>query len=289
MLIAATSIAPAEDPEPQMRAMAAWLDAGATVHSLNDPVEIDLLAPLHPAVRFVPVAQTGLRSFGARLVRLRDLIGHVRSLGVPVVAIANSDVILHDFDLPEAVRLARTAAIAGVRADVCDLGDSEAWTAPGFDFFLMPAAMLEQTERQDFHLGLPYWDYWMPAMLLLRGNRVLITDPPAARHRVHDNRWLRNTMAASGIFTAAMLEEMERGRDADLPINARADWLAVDILRSYQQALLHRVYGVTRPEDEADRMAADRSAREFGDLFAAATRGFIDRAAERIDLSLRHG
>ncbi len=285
ILPVATSIAPAGDPALQQRALGAWMELGAEVHSLNSPAEIQQLAPLYPQVRFTPVARTGQAVCGRPLVHLADLFAHLAGLDAPVVGLVNSDILPVDLDLVRAEEAANQAAIAGVRLDVDDL-DSRANPAAvqGFDYFLLPSDRLAGLACENFYLGMPYWDYWLPATLLLQGCPVLITDPPAALHRAHSQVWGERALMLNAIFTAEMLDELERGRAAGGPLLSGREGLAVDVLRHYQQSLLHRVFGAARPADAAAQAHADLSAREFGDFFAAAVRAFVEQSAGRIDL-----
>lgn len=85
---------------------------------------------------------------------------------------------------------------------------------------------------------------------------------------------------------AALQPPDRRAADASLPGNLMH---RQTLRRKHDDAgalnVLEEAVAVTAvPEAEADRIFAERAAREVGDLFAAAIRGFIDRAAERIDL-----
>ena len=59
----------------------------------------------------------------------------------------------------------------------------------GYDYFLMSGDVLDDFADGPFCLGMPFWDYWLPLMALLKGRPLKALQSPVALHVAHETRW----------------------------------------------------------------------------------------------------
>jgi tetratricopeptide (TPR) repeat protein len=112
--------------------------------------------------------------------------------------------------------------LTGQRYDLGSLNGGAMHTYfPGFDFFFFDRAAANALAHmtRPFAMGVPWWDYWFPLSLLLRGYNVQSLTRPAVLHLQHDQQvtgktpiW--RTMARE--FARAMLHD-SRGAHLSSP------------------------------------------------------------------------
>lgn len=235
----ATSIMPAMsrrnagsvfDSGYQKLCIRSWLDCGFRVTSVNPPDEIPDLARAYPEVTFVPTESTSM-SGGRRLPYIADLLRVLSEAPEPVVGIVNSDLVFEPSAawgtwLPGTVG---TAVVTGQRHDATSLFDGSFrkyyW---GFDFFFFDgksARDLLET-ASPFAMGLPWWDYWLPAALSLKGRQVLTLERPTVVHLIHkepslDDGWRQSAMSFASFVVqeaAKFRGPLPQGVNAVLPL-----------------------------------------------------------------------
>jgi tetratricopeptide (TPR) repeat protein len=194
-----------------------WLDCGFRVISVNPPDEIPDLALSYPEVTFVATESTS-GSAGRRLPYIADLLRALIEAPEPVVGIVNSDIVFEPSAawrtwLPGTVG---AALVTGQRHDATSLFDGTLrkyyW---GFDFFFFDnkAARDLLETASHFAMGLPWWDYWLPAALSLKGRQVLTLERPTVAHLIHkepslDDGWRQLAMS----FAAFVAQEAAKFR-----------------------------------------------------------------------------
>ena len=195
-----------------------WLDCGFRVMSVNHPDEIPDLAQAYPEVSFVPASGDASAVSGRRTPYIADLLGTLIEAPEPVTGIINSDLVFEPSPswqtwLPNTVG---DAVVTGQRHDATSLLDGTFrkyyW---GFDFFFFDhksARDLLET-ASPFAMGLPWWDYWLPAALSLKGRRVLTLERPTVAHLIHkepslDDGWRQLAMN----FASFIVEEAAKCR-----------------------------------------------------------------------------
>ena len=206
----ATSIAPGANLANQQLAVASWQQLGFAVISVNAPEEIAVLAPHFPTIRFAAVSRDGREKFGKPYIYFDDLLACLYEEGAPICGIVNSDIHLldnrlYDFVLTEA----SGAFLFGARIDVDSLerryqGD---WFQ-GFDFFFFDRSLIPRYPREDFCIGLPWWDYWIVLIPLACDYPVKKLISPVAYHVRHtpgnlsSNSWIPLGMTLAKYFPA---------------------------------------------------------------------------------------
>jgi tetratricopeptide (TPR) repeat protein len=194
-----------------------WLDCGFRVISVNHSDEIPDLAASYPEVTFVATGAT-CGNIGRRLPYIADLLRALLDAPEPVMGIVNSDLVFEPSAswgtwLPGAVG---RALVTGQRHDATSLLDGTFrkyyW---GFDFFFfdIKAARDLLETASTFAMGLPWWDYWLPAALSLKGRRVLTLERPTVAHLIHkepslDDGWRQLAMS----FATFVVQEAAKSR-----------------------------------------------------------------------------
>jgi hypothetical protein len=185
-----------------------WIECGFHILSVNDPDEIPALAARYPEVEFVPAARNASSVFGRKLPFLADMLSVLAGQTAPVLGIINSDVIFEPVPAAWeqlATLVARKTIAAAQRLDARSLaGGALHRYTPGFDglFFDRAAAASLASDIRPFTMGLPWWDYWLPVMLALRGYAIECIGRPAMLHLFHQSR----TDARSGPWRVLALE-----------------------------------------------------------------------------------
>jgi hypothetical protein len=197
---------PSGDRALQTAAVASWQRAGFGVLSVNAAQEIAALSHDYPHVTFITATATGERIAGKPVPYIHDLLKALRaacaSHGTPLVdcmvGVINADIHLR---LPDGGRAAleaaaRNALLLGPRVDVPS-AEALAQFKPaghetysvGYDYFLMSGNLLADFGDTPFCIGMPFWDYWMPLVALLKGRPLKTINAPVALHVGHETRW----------------------------------------------------------------------------------------------------
>lgn len=170
-----------------------WIDSGFRILSLNDPDEIPALAARHKEVAFIPAGRNASALFGRRTPFIGDVLAALAGAPEPVLGIINSDLLFEPAsgwsNLESLV--ARKAVVTGQRYDVRTLaGGALHRYVPGFDYFFFDhAAAADLAEDgHPFSMGLPWWDYWLPLTLALKGYDIRCVGHPAVLHLAHESR-----------------------------------------------------------------------------------------------------
>ncbi|MDX2223516.1 MAG: hypothetical protein SFV21_12250 [Rhodospirillaceae bacterium] len=199
-IVFATSLVPRRADGVQNAAVASWLSHGARVISVNVPDEIAALTQQFPKVEFVTAERSGQRIAGRPVPFIRDLAAAMaaRMGTAPFACLINSDIVLRPTcDLAATV----TAQIGDglillPRVDLPDLAavasfaptGQEAFSV-GYDGAFLSRAMLAEIPESLFCIGMPFWDYWLPALALIKDRPLKALASPVALHVAHDTRW----------------------------------------------------------------------------------------------------
>lgn len=190
-ILIATSIAP-NNIGQQQAAVASWTKLGFSVVSLNIPEEIEQLARYFPDIRFVPAERSAKDLAGRPLIFINDLIDYLRKCDSVICGIVNSDI---HFQADDGFRAflteqASNSFVCGSRVDVdtMDSGKGEFYDR-GFDYFFLDPSILDCYPSEDFCIGMPWWDYWIAIVPILRGKPVKLLISPIAFHIRHETKY----------------------------------------------------------------------------------------------------
>lgn len=244
----ATSLPARDDPRAAAQRVASW---GGRVLSFNDAAEAAALEPGRAEVAVV--ARSGRAALGKPVPFLADVLD--RQLAEPgeVFGLINADVAFEADATTRAVLLRRAerGLVCLRRTDVTDPAMPLARGSQlpqGFDAFLYPRAMIPALRAEGFCLGMPFWDFWMPAAAVIGGWPLTFVTAPVLRHLAHPTRWDAAAPAFMQIFLETVGIAAARGQAPILSAllshqvavaRALADLAQVN---APAEALLHGVY-----------------------------------------------
>lgn len=200
-----TSLNPHE-AAAQAAGLATFADAGFAIHAVNFADEIAALADVvGPDITLV-TAPDAPEIGGRRLMPLDSLLAHLRRVDADRVGIVNADIRLHDRDRLDRALDCPADLMVGNRLDIKPDGAIEIYRN-GFDLFVMTPGQAAALPASQFHMGLPWWDYWLPVVAALAGRDVRRIDPPVITHHWHENRWAPESYFELGIHFLAQMEQ----------------------------------------------------------------------------------
>ena len=196
-----------------------WIECGFHVIAFNGPDEIPPLAARYPEIEFVPATRNARAVFGRSTPFIADMLSALAQRPEPVLGIINCDLF---FEPAPAWRDLKAIAgknifVTGQRYDVRTLsGGALHRYFAGFDYFFFDRAAAETLAQstQPFSMGLPWWDYWFPLSLMLRGYQVQCIARPAVLHLVHQQQVNARTpdwRRLAREFASAMVRESTNG------------------------------------------------------------------------------
>lgn len=257
-VVIVTSIAP-KNQEKQLAAIDSWQALGFSVVSLNIQSEIDQLQPLYQNVLFHAVTRDAHSEAGRPLIYLDDILLYLRQHGTRTGGIVNSDICLKAdsnfrlFIAQESVN----SLVFGNRINLQSIDEvylqSLDWIdntvgkyEHGFDYFFFDTSIIDLYPTQEFCIGMPWWDYWMPAALLPTNVNLKFLDSRIAYHVVHptnfsDLAWRKYGMKIGKYFLsykcyAAMVEEIQS------PNYEHDNWYTFHPLVELGDYILEKIY-----------------------------------------------
>ena len=189
--IIATSIAP-HGIENQQLAIESWQKQGFNVVSLNTKEEVELLRSSFPEIEFAVVSRDAREKYGKPFVYFDDFIDYFKKTGQKICGIVNSDVhLICAKNLPAFFSSeAQDCLVFGSRIDVDHLGNLQGeMYHMGFDFFFFDRVLLDLFPAEEFCIGQPWWDYWMPLVPAGKGKAIKRLTTPIAYHVKHSINW----------------------------------------------------------------------------------------------------
>jgi tetratricopeptide (TPR) repeat protein len=180
--------------EYQLLCIRSWLECGFRILSVNDRDEIPALASRYPEVAFVPIDRNASALSGRKNPFIADLLAALADVPAPALGIINSDIVFEPLlswqrRLPE---LVDGGVVTGQRLDTMSLADGMLERHPwGFDFFFFNHDSVQALidPALPFAMGLPWWDYWAPLTLALKGRRLTVVERPSIVHLYHDTAY----------------------------------------------------------------------------------------------------
>ena len=259
-----TSLAPGRDLGLQRAAVKSWQDAGFTVLSVNAAPEIPALTRDHPGVTLVTAAATAEKVAGKPVPYIHDLLKALRAAcqasgTAPAdctVGVINDDIYLRSApeDLAALHDAARGSLILGARVDVATAADLAAFVPSGderysigYDYFLMSGDLLADFTDGPFCLGMPFWDYWLPLVALLRGRPLKALLSPVALHIDHQTRWDDTIYVFFHALIAAVMDVSRESLSTESSPQARQFALLFDVISHVYNDIFTRGTGTPAP------------------------------------------
>jgi tetratricopeptide (TPR) repeat protein len=169
-----------------------WVACGFKIIALNAPDEIPALASRYPEVAFIPTERNANTLFGRRTPFIADILAALARESAAVLGIINSDVLFEPTPAWQGMDqlVAQKSVVTGQRCDTKWLAGGVLHRyLPGFDYFFFEKAAAEElaSDTNPFSMGLPWWDYWFPVTLALRGYDIRCVARPNILHLAHES------------------------------------------------------------------------------------------------------
>lgn len=194
----ATSLMPG-NVEVQSRVLASWRQMGVKIVSLNAGDELEMLKPLYPDVEFIRVERDARQQYGKPYVYFDDVLTYLENCGSEICGIVNSDIILQHGGLRQYIEQeAQNSMLFGCRIDISSLEASEGSTFGGYDFFFFDRNIIKCYPREEFCIGLPWWDYWAVLCPIAREYKIKNITTPVAFHLRHKSNRNINSFYSLG-------------------------------------------------------------------------------------------
>ena len=95
----------------------------------------------------------------------------------------------------------------------------------------MSGDLLGDFADSPFCVGMPFWDYWMPLVALLKGRPLKALRSPVALHIAHETRWDDTIYVYFHALIGAVLQACEASRGRDTSATGRQFELLLDMLK----------------------------------------------------------
>lgn len=191
-----TTISPKGDMLRQSIALKSWTKQG-NVNSVNTSEEISLLESTFPFVNFIESNDT-LNIDGKKLITIRSLFNAINEHTKENFILINSDLSLSDsFDLDK-FNVSSNEIFIGNRTEftydfnIDDYVIGEKYFG-GYDIFVMSNEilnlLLSVEQPYDFAFGVPWWDYWVPFILLENNIKLISSNDNIIMHETHKTNY----------------------------------------------------------------------------------------------------
>ncbi len=186
----ATSLAPSNF-ENQKAALDSWKQLGFDVVSINSEAEIQVLTPHFEDINFITATRHAGKESGKPYIYFDDFLAYFEKSSDKICGILNSDIHLTNNHLKTLVSVeAPDSFLFGCRLDVDSLTTQQGNIfVDGFDYFFFDRKFINVYLRNDFCLGLPWWDYWAVIVPMLNKVPVKKLISPVAHHISHPINW----------------------------------------------------------------------------------------------------
>ncbi len=194
-MIAVTSLTPFHiNFNSQLNAIDSWIALGFKVISVNHPYDINLLQKTGFPVEFVPTIDTMESKYGKPYVKINTLIDEGLKRDDRIMLI-NSDIEL--LNIPEMMselhRLEKgDNFIFGSRHDYKFNKEMSMMHPRGIDFFILNRNLASLITKQNYCMGKPVWDYWLPYTMYINKKKLHHIKSRFAMHQVHKQQWLQD-------------------------------------------------------------------------------------------------
>lgn len=187
----ATSIAP-KNLDKQKIAIQSWIDVGFSVISINTKEEIEFLEQQFKEIKFIE-ANRDARNFAEKpYIYFDNVMQSLQESGSEICGIINSDIILNVNSgfYNYIFNLAKDSFVYGSRTDVNSLNSLVGnFYEFGFDIFFFNRNIISLFPKSDFCLGLPWWDYWIVIIPLIKNIKLKRIMTPVALHLWHETNY----------------------------------------------------------------------------------------------------
>ncbi len=187
-----TTISPKGDVLRQFYSLKSWTEQG-NVNSVNTAEEILLLKDKYPFVNFIECKET-VNVDNKKLISIKSMFKAIDEHTKDPFIIINADLSLSDkFDL-NTINVSDKEIFIGNRTEfrydfvLEEYIIGEKYLG-GYDIFVMNNEVLNllisAEQPYDFAFGVPWWDYWVPFILLENNIKLISSSDNIIMHETH--------------------------------------------------------------------------------------------------------
>jgi len=196
-----TTINPYGNFEAQNEAMSSWASY-FTVYSVNTKDDISKVKDLYPYIKFIETKDTfdfNISVFmnppftntnkNKRLVKLNSILDSIVKTKGQYFCIVNSDIIIKTDQLNSFINdtYLSNGLIISTRYEL----EGDVVTRPfssGYDIFIFDKKNIDILFNDNYVIGMPWWDYWIP-LISLKSLNLYHIDEQIFFHRTHDTNY----------------------------------------------------------------------------------------------------
>ncbi len=160
--------------------------------SINASVEKESDLGARLGIRRINVQKDAQKICGKPLVFLNDFLSVARNEAKGPLVITNSDILLDiDIDTLQAIhKIEPGQSVVQKRIDIGSISSrcGHEYT-DGYDFFAFHCADVKKVWSNPFVFGMPWWDHFLPIIMLLEGIKQIPIKRKFVYHMNHFNRW----------------------------------------------------------------------------------------------------
>ena len=220
--------------EYAVKCIRSWRASGFEPVTVNSSNEI--LADVINAenIACIAVRRDASQQFGRPLIFLGDFISAACSYNMsgPVV-ITNADILL---DMSDSIyqkikNMQPGQCFVAKRYDIETMDSRKGIEyGLGYDFFAFHSEDLKNFACDDFVMGLPWWDHYLPVWMYLRGLQQLPIHEKFIFHLHHTERWdFEKWVTLGGSFLKKVGAVSDNGMDFPGPFRSYVDMVASEI------------------------------------------------------------
>jgi hypothetical protein len=196
-----TTINPNGNFDAQNEAMSSWASK-FNIYSVNTKQEINTIEDLYPYVNFIESENTfdfDITKFRTppltalnikkRLVKLNAILDSINKTDGKHFCIVNSDIILKSDKLSNLFldKYLSDGLIISTRYEL----EGDKITKPfssGYDVFIFDKKNINMLYNDNYVIGMPWWDYWVP-IISLKNLKLYHIDEKVFLHRTHKTNY----------------------------------------------------------------------------------------------------
>lgn len=180
-MIVFTTINPYGNYDAQYEALNSWTKY-YKVYSVNTESEIEVVKDKFSFVDFISTDDIYEYS-GKKLVRLNAILDSIIKTASGQVAIVNSDIILtKKIDIEK-----KSDLVIATRWELD--GDKTYPFNNGYDLFIFNSKFASLFKNQNYVIGMPWWDFYIPVIAIKSGMKVYHIDEDIINHRTHQTNY----------------------------------------------------------------------------------------------------
>ena len=207
-----TTINPYGNFEAQNESLISW-SKYYEVYSVNLVEEIEIVKDKFPYVKFIETDDIFI--YGEKkLIKLNSILNSMKMIDSKKFAIINSDIILKR-DIP--TKFLKSDLTIATRWELDDINKPYPFNN-GYDLFIFNKDMIDLYLNDNYVIGMPWWDFWIPLITIKLQLTVNHIKSPIIFHRTHDTNYDNDIWIKFGeyLYKDIIVNLMKRKIDIDV-------------------------------------------------------------------------